>query len=798
MVKNTQAYIKILFLLGALEFFISAAILFSMGSGSNNAVFLRYSAARWGVAIIAISCGLALLFFGHKVYQNGVPEQLENILKLHSSFIYFISIILFFSGCILWLAPPSLFGKYSGYFLHIQPLLIVLSTLPFQFFTLKTLIIDRKTGKEAVKSFLVILSILIILFGFITVSKIGLTSDSYYWNVVGMPLTTLQLTIVLLITTISFYAIKQLSSFPKLSPFIIDAGIALLIYIAGAWVWSHTPMLKHYFALRPLAPAFQYFPYSDARIHDLGAIFTLLGYGINAGGYTDKPLYMVFLAILHFLFGDDYNLLSLIHIYIMALMLPALFWFGKNFHSRPLGIAIALITLIRQRNAILLAHLLASVNPRLLVTEMPTLLGLIILFNIIFLWLSKKTISKPAWTFALLAGGVLGAISLLRLNPIGLLPVIVLIAIFSFRKTDKKWLMQISIFILGFLVVFTPWVFTGRDVNGTPYLWLKILDVISVRFPTSPNTNNHEELPIYAEINNTLDRNSAVYYKNSPLYYKEKTVQADNFPSIVMNHSLHNVVTAFLALPDSLLQKNQVLGTLIERPYWDDAQKDFWNGKLDLEQIPLILLNILIVAVGLSWSWRHHKWAGIFPALLFIAYIITLGFARNSGSRYVVPVDWIVFLYYVMGIFIILDKFSSFFTLPLPDEKPYSNRPLLSAFPVFTISILIVLAALVPIAQIPILTKKLPACQSKIINPDDGKSNLVKGKILYPYAHKKSLSFTFLVCDKSIPIDITNFDQTLQHGQTIIIGFPDMNSGEPDSIFIEENSRLIDIWHRTK
>ena len=71
-------------------------------------------------------------------------------------------------------------------------------------------------------------------------------------------------------------------------------------------------MLKHFNALRPAPPAFQYFPYSDARIHDIGAISILDGYGIYYGEYTDKPLYMVMLSLLHRVAGNDYNKLNLL------------------------------------------------------------------------------------------------------------------------------------------------------------------------------------------------------------------------------------------------------------------------------------------------------------------------------------------------------------------------------------------------------------------------------------------------------------------------------------------------------
>jgi hypothetical protein len=90
-------------------------------------------------------------------------------------------------------------------------------------------------------------------------------------------------------------------------------------------------MIKHFNALRPAPPAFQYFPYSDARIHDMGAISILEGYGIFFGQYTDKPLYMTALSMLHRVTGYDYNKLSLFHLIAWVLFFHACFGLVNNF-----------------------------------------------------------------------------------------------------------------------------------------------------------------------------------------------------------------------------------------------------------------------------------------------------------------------------------------------------------------------------------------------------------------------------------------------------------------------------------
>lgn len=774
-------------ILGGLEFLIASFFLLKIDQDPGNILFLGYSIARLSIVLLTIICALACLLLARYIYIKGrIPERLKNLISRNWSLLRSISILLFLFGAIVILFPQGHLQEYSAYFERFQPLLVVLTILPFQFFVFTLFKINREAIQEVIRPTWVFLMVLTLLSGFIVCTGLGIVPDTHFWNVAGVPLTTLQLILILLITTSCFYLVKNISMFQRMSPGMLDMGIALLIYIATVWVWSETPMVKHFYALRPAFPAFQYFPYSDARVHDVGALSIQSGYGINFGEYTDKPLYMIFLGILHFFTGNNYDQLSFLHLYCMALIPPLLFWFGKNFHGRNLGIAIALIILVRQRNAILLSHLLAGTNPRLLITELPTLLMLVIFCNIMHSWIKESTSSRIPWQYALLAGGILGAASLIRLNPVGLLPVILIIITLIYRKKASTWLSQVVIFSIGFMVVFSPWLLTGRDINGQSYLWTKINDVITVRYPHIPFIEKKDLSNLHVRV------------EQSELL---ATVEADNrdipmqeFPIFVINHSLHNMITTFLALPDSPFPKDQDLRALIKRPYLDEKQTAIWNGSLQPIQLPFIIINLLFLAIGLGWSWRSWKWIGIFPAVIFVTYAITLGFARSSGSRYIVPVDWIVFFYYILGIILVIEYFFDVFT-DYPDEISIGKRSNLRPFSSFQVILFVLfLAVLIPLAQIPIITKKFPLCNSQVFDSRYEQLDLVRGKALYPYAEEDTFYFVFFVCGQRSEINLSEFNVPLQHGQTIIIGFSKDNLSVPQAIFLEENLVLVPVW----
>ncbi|MBT3407114.1 hypothetical protein HN415_00355, partial [Candidatus Woesearchaeota archaeon] len=484
-------------------------------------------------------------------------------------------------------------------------------------------------------------------------SKLGITPDPSYWNVAGIPLTAFQFVLAIFITVNIAFLIKFIFKKQSKSENNIRVDIILLffIYISTFLIWNNSPMLKHYFSIEPSPPNYQPFPYSDARVYDLGAISVNNGWGIHFGGIIDKPLYIGLLSIFHIISPNNYINFTIIQIAILSLITPFLFFFGRTFHSRFFGIFIALIVIIQQKNAIVLSHVVAGVNSKLFVTEIFTLFGLIILAFLLFQWTLK---GNNKTLFSLLIGCILGLTSLIRLNPVILLPVISFFMLVFLWKTKKVWLFQNITFLVGFIIVISPWLLTGKDQNNMPYFFDKFTKVIQSRYSLS----------------NTQLRNNSIYSKNIKIAkinrdfllseyindhdFNENNMDFNVFPYFIINHSIHNIIGSFLILPDSINKENQNITTLVKRSYWQENQTQTWLGELDTGQLIFIIINLLIISFGFYWSWKRWKLAGLIPLMIFIAYCISLGLARNSGSRYIVPIDWIIYFYYSIGILYVL------------------------------------------------------------------------------------------------------------------------------------------------
>jgi hypothetical protein len=650
-------------------------------------------------------------------------------------------------------APAIFWNEYRVYFERLRPLLVILGTLPAQLLLPKLLIGIRRPDSSSQRFFAWSFAGLLALIGVMWVSGLGITPEPWFWNGAGMPLTTIQWLGILLGSSLLAWLVSLAKVRFSKHLWLLDVLLSLVLFFVTAWVWTSTPMLKHFFSPQPQPPYFQPYPYSDARVYDTEAWSFLTGNRITIDFktasveeiyiYYSKPFYVAFLALLHRLVNDDYVLMSFWNAVLMALAVPILFWIGKVFHSRFLGMVLALTILFRQQNAILMAQVIAGVNPLLLITEVFFMLIVILLCLAGFLWLRKGT---RQFNTSLLLGGGWGALSLMRLNALGMLPVFLFTAFLSFKKGGKVFWKNILTLLLGWAMVFMPWLVVGRDINGIPLLLLSSSNLLMEFWRPSAKAIPLPEL--------SLQPGEAPVKNNKPLPFVE------NFPGFVFNHTLQNGITSFLTLPDSINPDDQSLPNLVKRPYW--SATDQWRGQFPWSQVPFLTANIILIAVGIAWSWKRWRWAGLFPLLFFWNYAITLGLSRVSGSRYIVPIDWIVFLYFGCGLAVILRWMwdglvvlsADVSELPTQINKikvrsRYGNA--------LAVALVLLLALPVPLVYSGAL-KTIDACAEQAWADQNIQSNpgekLWIGKILYPVLDKGKMTFYLVTCRQRFDLTV--------------------------------------------
>jgi hypothetical protein len=90
-------------------------------------------------------------------------------------------------------------------------------------------------------------------------------------------------------------------------------------------------------------------------------------------------------------------------------------------------------------------------------------------------------------------------------------------------------------------------------------------------------------------------------------------------------------------------------------PYWHD-----WDGWLPNQAIVPLFVFLIFLALGINETWRRNGLTGITPLAMGFAYICFNAIFRNSGGRYILPIDWISVLYYSVGLAFVSITFLGF------------------------------------------------------------------------------------------------------------------------------------------
>jgi hypothetical protein len=804
-------FLFLLSLLASLELFISGGVTLLISPDPKNAIFLGLSIQRlllvagiWTLAACILFAGL----FARRRKVSLDQAWLVNGNKVLRRTIYGISLALIVWGWLSFFCPAYLFDRLIYIFERLRPFSIAVGASLAQawlffLFTRGRLGFCAPARPIIKRHYRTILFFLIILIGlgaFITVTKFGLAADLIYSNVPGMPVSGLQIFLVCLLVGLWIAMAPGVERGSSIKAVLKKYQlIPISIYIVTVLVWGLTPMLRHAFSLEPGAPSYQPFPYSDARLYDLGGISIFRGYGISFFRSYDKPLYLVFLAVLHFFAGYNYTLMTWLQILVLAFGPVILYLLGRQFHSPAFGVFLSILLILRQRNAMLLSSRISSINPKLFMAEEMTLLGIILFTYLVFRWMRER----KTWQ-AILCGGCIGVTSLFRFNSLLLFLAAACLVVPIFWQVGKKFVLKhLSAFTLAFLILLIPWVFSSITPTGKPWLLLKLRDIYNQRYSQSGQTYLDPGLRGLGMTAVALNSDLV------PAKAGDGGLSPDGITTRILYHLFHNFSTSVLALPDSLIYDD--LLHISQRPYWIDGGE--WEGHLPPVQTGLVFLNLALLAVGLGYSWNKHRWAGMLPMVIFIAYSISLSAVMNSGGRYIVPVDWVIYFYYGLALTAILQFVCGVITsrdqdrAALPQQVD-AGHPSGGKRLGFALAGIIILACLIPAANfiLPAVGAAsrdhvgMDAVIKSISRPNQPDERIVYGEILYLYFYEDgTLAFNFLTPQgaESYTIDRTpELEEYLQNGMNAFLALHSDKQGNSTvlAIYLRQGLEGKLIW----
>lgn len=638
--KRLPAYLLFL----SLGAFITLFILLASPSDPKNAVFLGYSLERILLGLGIFLPGIALLYL-----TLSLSRRPEHSLRLWADFtgrgrigdaIFFISLAAFFAGWILLLMPSYRLGGLAGYIQRLAPIVGWLAGSGAV--TSLVLLFERRNlspnpdpqNRIILRVAFILFAFFVLSFALIAVTGVGIVYPADYWYGAGVPLLGLQVLFCLFVGAVVLLLEHKMQWLDKKG---IDALIFIFIWLIAAWLWARQPLHPNYFM--PDTADNVIYPYSDGATFDLGAQFLLIGQGLFNRRFFERPLYSVFLACLHRAFGQDTVLLMTAQSAFLAVLPAVVYLIGRELHSRSFGITAGSLIALRGVNALISAKWIDTASPKMMLTDFPTAV-LISIFLLIFI----KWVRQPA-RLGLLAwmGAVFGLAIMVRTHAFALLPAVFVFIAFGLRLRWKGFVLTGFLLLLGLFALTLPWEIRNQS-NGIPMY-----------------SSYYSRLVVIIRSRYGLNGNTSVPRRNADLFHAEMIARAtsrqrvmkistgpycDSMLCSIANHMAHNMVTSVVSLPSSPTFDdlwNTVKG---DTPFW----KKRWNeGRLGAAGYGMILFNLGLISVGAGSIWRRAGRLTFLPVLIFLGYLFVNSLGITSGGRYIAPVDWIVYLFYIAG-----------------------------------------------------------------------------------------------------------------------------------------------------
>jgi hypothetical protein len=292
---------------------------------------------------------------------------------------------------------------------------------------------------------------------------------------------------------------------------------------------------------------------------------------------------------------------------------------------------------------------------------------------------------------------------MLRTNALLFLVFIPFCTLFVFAiKYWRQWIFSSALILLGAVSITLPWELRNLSLGEQMYqpIVTKFQNVIQQRYPkTQPVPSS------FVPFNQELDLAVLKDIQVIPILEQNQTVIQKAIPCSTIlcfstNHFLHNVITSTLILPTSPIL-DDLRHLFRERsPYW---QAD-WDGSISGLALVLLCLNLFFISTGIALAWRKQQFIGSLPLTIFLIYNLSNALARTSGGRYLVPLDWILVIYYLLGVFhsitwlanrleIPWNVFTTSSILPISTGSKFSSK-LLGAF-----TTLVLFGSLLPLSE---------------------------------------------------------------------------------------------------
>jgi hypothetical protein len=524
---------------------------------------------------------------------------------------------------------------------------------------------------------LVVWGFFLLVWAWVAWSQVGITVDPRGWNVQGAPVTEVHVFIAWLAGVVFLGLGVWISgSRHTIRPARLDWILAILLWLLAVGYWLAVPLPASWFVTEPLAPNYENYPNSDALIYDTTAQSMLVGAGFKSWNqpYARRPMYALFLGALRTVSGQDYASTTDLQVALLAFFPVLLYLLGTQLDNRLAGLVAGVLVILREGSGIAISGNITISHSRLLMSDFPNAFGAVLFCLLAVAWLKDAQHRRP---YAFLAGAVLGTFMLIRPESGVLLVAALGIACLALLRRPKLLLQGAGLLVLGLVLVLAPWIWRNFRLGGQIFLEQpgNRLDFLFNRFeevigpddsgptPTPPATPA-SQLPVVPS-GAELSLVSANYQPLAvPAAQTDQGGGLQELLSYVGTHFMHSQIQMALMLPDTQRLPDSLVSLAGHRslsqfatsccstlnyvrrlPFWDIP----WDGVLPRQSVVPLLVNLFVIALGISRAWYRVRWVGLLPLAITLCYTLLNAVARTSGGRYLLAVDWVPMLYYSLG-----------------------------------------------------------------------------------------------------------------------------------------------------
>jgi hypothetical protein len=727
-----KKYLVAYFILAGIGALGNLVYILLIPTDAKNGLVWGYSNARIGLAAGLFLIGLGCFIFGLRIYTQPSWERPDAKSRSDSPRINRMGLWLARTGLILtgffFLIPVEYFGSWGAYVERLRPFAILGLQL-----SLQTIILFRfgrlgssPAGISRNQAQLLRLTLIPFFIAgamWMAITQFGLGIDRDRWTVwyeVGVPILGLQVGLAVflagLISWLAYLIRNQTRSFW------VELIIGLGIWITAFSLWQAAPLPPSFFAPKPGLPSFGYYPFSDAASWDIQAQYALIGQGLNNQlASVDHSGYSGLLLIFHLLAGENFQQIVRYQVFLLSSLPVISYALGRHFHSRMLGLSLAAFAIFHELNAIASSNVLNLSNSKLLLTEFPTGVGLAGVALLLFMWLRQPA---KGILFTLPLGGLFGFLIMIRYNVLAVYFAVIVGIFIVFGKNWRGGVKSVAILIIASGLTISPWLWRSWQISGNPIFFLPkvalLLDPSFRGVPTKPVM----ETGVPQVSNGPSESSNALSIPVS-----EPTSQPHGVVQRTLNHFAHSLITSVLILPTQPIFEYFPIaiqdGTFYKNSrYWSDTT-DGWLTGLPPRDIFAIGLNLILLSVGLAKAFQKWHLAGLIPLGIYLAYNFATALARTSGGRYIVPIIWVILLYFGLGLVHVIWEFLKFMGF-----KPISENQFSSPTPLtFQAGLLWTIPFFIFIASLTVIERQIPPRYEEL-SPDEVLATIVQTDLL--------------------------------------------------------------------